>query len=241
MAIGLQAGYDRDGRFDARVLFVSRDSERLTVRIRWLGTWALIAVVLVSIVLGLGFFATLTHRPMTIRADPASVRQTPPPKSVEDALAPIQGATGISREGGAFESFWLAYVLKKKYPASDVTQQISTRLKKLGWRLLQVDWLNPGQRLPQVPEWFEFTEEIPGTTPLHVDQWTAQWENDAGDLIDYTFRYSYPKAGTPDRRTLSVSAGWYPAGGKRQMQQLVQEARASEWKRSLPAWLRRWL
>jgi hypothetical protein len=218
---------------------MSHDSEQPKNLKSRLTVWVLIGVALVSLICILGFWPTKAAKP--IRTRWASVRQTPPPKSAEDALAPIQGATSLSRDGGAFESYWLSYVLKKKYPAADVTQEISTRLKKLGWRPLQEDWLNPGRRLPLVPQWFEFTEELPGTVPQHVDQWTAQWENDAGELIDYTFRYSYPKAGTPDRQTLSVFAGWYPADGKAEMQRFVPEARASDWKRWLPRWLPRWL
>jgi hypothetical protein len=216
---------------------MSHDSEQPKNLKRQLSVWVLVGVVLVSLICIRLFWPT--GKPIRTRS--ASARQTPPPPSVEVALAPIQGATSVSRDGGAFDSFWVSYVLKARYPAADVTQEISTRLKKLGWRPLQEDWLNPGRPLPQVPQWFVVTEELPGTAPQHVDEWTAQWENDAGELIDYTLRYSYAKTATPDRRTLSISSGWYPADGKAESQQLVQELRASSWKRWLRPWLPRWL
>jgi hypothetical protein len=201
------------------------------------GRWAMVAGVLLvfsaACVFGLWWIGTA--RP--IRPATLSVRLTPPPKTAEDALTPISGAAGLVRAGGAYESFWVTYTVKRKYPAIDVIDEISSRLKKLGWRPLKDDWLNPGSPTSHVTGWTEFVDATPASAPQHVDQWRAQWENDDGEIVLYNFSYYSPTAGKPVRDPLGVTAGWYPATGRAEMQRFARTVRSKGWWRRWTDWL----
>jgi hypothetical protein len=172
---------------------------------------------------------------------PPKIRLTPPPKSAEVALAPIQGAAGVSRAGGAYESFHVTYSLASDYPAANVINEISSRLATLGWRPLKEDWLNPGTPSSHVRGWREMTVDREGSGRVHLDNWLAQWENDAGDIVIYDFRFSYPIGGGADRRTMAVKGSWCPAAGRADMQEDARAIRVQEWNRRWGAWIPNWL
>ena len=44
-----------------------------------------------------------------------------------------------------------------------------------------------------------------------VHQWLADWKNRAGDVIVYSFTYSYLHRGKPNLQSLWVNGSWYPA------------------------------
>jgi hypothetical protein len=204
----------------------------------WPVRWVAAAVLTLSAACAVGLWALQSAR--AVKHLPPAIRLTPPPKSVEDALAPVSGATGVIREGGAYESFFVSYTVKRAYPAKDVIDEIGSRLNKLGWRPLKDDWLNPGSPTSHVRGWSEYFDSTRGP-PLHVDTWNAEWENDAGEIVLYSFDYSYPTSGTLVRDTLAVNAGWYPASGRAEMQHFARSARSKgskSWWRKWADWLR---
>jgi hypothetical protein len=97
----------------------------------------------------------------------------------------------------------LSYQIEVEYPAVSIVSCISTQLAEKGWRPLKEDYWNPGLPSSHVRGWTQFVDASvhPEAT---VDQWAAQWENAAGNLVWYSMRYVYPPG---DRRRLAVNAG----------------------------------
>jgi hypothetical protein len=107
----------------------------------------------------------------------------------------------------------LSYQIEVEYPASSIVSCISAQLKEKGWRPLQEDYWNPGLPSSQVRGWTQFFN--PTARPeATVDQWAAQWENAAGDVVWYSLRYVYPPG---DRHRLAVNAGLIPANIAKKM------------------------
>ena len=115
--------------------------------------------------------------------------ETDLPKS----LLIYRGATNIStyREGSVRQ---LSYKLSVKYPAEEVIAFIGAELKREGWHALEEDYLNPGLASSHVTGWNSHQD---GTEKvlMEVHQWLAQWKNNAGDVVWYVFRYTYPHRG----------------------------------------------
>jgi hypothetical protein len=135
-------------------------------------------------------------------------------------LNPLKGAEKVRYDKGAYDSLHVAYGLKEKYPAKDVLGQISGRLKKLGWEPLKEDWLNPGTPSSHVSGWGEYVD---GTVEPERQEhhWLAQWKNRAGDVVVYSFTYSYPRQGKPDLQSLWVNGSWYPASALSKMRAVI--------------------
>jgi len=135
-------------------------------------------------------------------------------------LNPLNGAEKVRYDKGAYDSLHVAYGLKEKYPAQDVLGKIAERLKKLGWKPLKEDWLNPGTPSSHVSGWGEFVD---GTVEpeRQEHQWLAQWKNRAGDVVVYCFTYSYPRKGKPDLQALWVNGSWFPASGVAKMRAAI--------------------
>ena len=133
-----------------------------------------------------------------------------------EELIPLKGAENVRYDKGAYRSLHVGYGFIEKYPARDVLSQIAGRLKKLGWEPLKEDWLNPGVPSSHVRGW---TEYVDGTVKpeRQVHAWKAQWKNRAGDVVAYSFRYSYPQDGKADLQSLWVNGSWYPASAVPQM------------------------
>ena len=112
----------------------------------------------------------------------------------------------------------LGYQLEIEYPANGVVSCISSQLKKTGWRPLPEDYWNPGLPSSHVRGWAQFVDATahPDAT---VDQWAAQWENAAGDVVWYSLRYVYPPG---DRHRLAVNAGLIPANIAKKMSKTPQ-------------------
>jgi hypothetical protein len=221
------------------VMAVDTDPRKNRPRKLWLWATATFAVVLIAM-FAIAFWAIASApRLAPVRAVP--VRSAPPPKSAEEALAPINGASNVVRQGGAFESFGVDYTLQKGYPPKGVIEQISSRLEAHGWRPLKQDWLNPGMNSSHVTGWSAWNDVTDESAPLQVLNWHAQWQNDAGDLIAYRFNYSYPLGASPAQQTLDVDASWYPAAGRAEMQRSLETTRSAGWRHRLTAWLHKWL
>ncbi len=162
----------------------------------------------------------LTPAHPTALANGPENKPTTPPRAISEGkkadatpikeLIPLKGAEKVRYDKGAYDSLHVAYGLNEKYPAGDVLKQIDSRLKKLGWEPLKEDWLNPGLPSSHVSGWAEYVD---GTMnpERQVHQWLADWKNRAGDVIVYSFTYTYPRRGKPDLQNLWVNGSWYPA------------------------------
>jgi len=183
------------------------------------GVAVLIVVTLVVVVCW--FAARPTSGTPSIPPVAETIPTTEPDEATSAALIVLDGATQVRRDPGAYWSFHVAYALKEKHPASNVIQQISSRLQALGWRPLKDDWLNPGLPSSHVRGWTDFVD---GTrTPMHhVHRWGAQWKDESGNIVDYTLDYSYPESGPQDLQSLWISASWYPAAGVKIMEMPAQ-------------------
>jgi hypothetical protein len=215
------------------------DTRKNRPRKLWLWATATFAVVLFA-VFAIALWA-IASAPRVEPVRTVAIRSAPPPKSAEEALASINGASNVVRQGGAFESFSVDYSLQKGYPAKDVIEQISSRLKTRGWHPLEQDWLHPGVNSSHVTGWSAWNDVTVQSAPLQVLDWQAQWQNDAGDLVSYGFHYCYPLGAPPAQQTLEVNVSWYPAAGKAEMQRSFETMRSAAWKHRLTAWLPRWL
>lgn len=154
-----------------------------------------------------------------------STSSTEPGEAANEALIVPDGAAQLHSEPGAYGSHHVAYALTEQYPASNAIRQISSRLEALGWTPLQEDWLNPGLPSSHTSGWTGFLDGT--TTPMHhVRQWSAQWQDAPGNIVDYTLSYSYPESGTPDLQTLWINESWYPEAGVKFMQQATQPSDA---------------
>jgi hypothetical protein len=157
------------------------------------------------------------------------IPSTQPGEAASEALIVLDGAAQLLREPGAYGSHHVAYAFTEKYPASNAIQQISSRLQALGWTPLQEDWLNPGLPSSHISGWTGFLDGA--TTPMHhVRQWSAQWQDASGNIVDYTLSYSYPESGAPDLQTLWINGSWYPESGVKSMQQTTQRPDAEHQK-----------
>ncbi len=111
---------------------------------------------------------------------------------------------------GAYGSVSSAYIVHEPYPAKETLGQIRDRLSKLGWKELKEDWLNPVMSSSHVTGWSEF-EECESIPPSFYWQWTGQWVDKHGAVIEYTLRYGPLKNRNGKRDTLVVSCIWYGA------------------------------
>lgn len=178
---------------------------------------ALFVAVVLSAVLLYWFLLRQSSGQGSIGSIADTIPTTEPDETTKAALIVLDGATQVRRDPGAYGSFGVAYALTEKHPASNAIQQISSRLKSVGWKPLKDDWLNPGLPSSHVRGWTDF---IDGTkVPMvQVHQWGAQWQDKSGNIVDYTLRYSYPESGTPDLQSLWIDASWFPAASVKIMQ-----------------------
>jgi hypothetical protein len=85
----------------------------------------------------------------------------------------------------------VGYHVAEPYPAEKVLDLISKRLGDAGWKPLPMDWLNPTIPSSHSRGWTYFLDGTanPGR---QVNQWLAQWQDPAGNVVVYALRYSYP-------------------------------------------------
>jgi hypothetical protein len=131
------------------------------------------------------------------------------PKNYPDALTLLPNATEVKyyELGGSFQ---LTYKIATEYPAADLIATISNQLKQGNWQPLKEDYLNPGLSSSHVRGWTSFQD---GTKkpPQIVHQWLADWENQAGEVVRYGFRYQYESERRQDLRHLTVIGIFIPA------------------------------
>ena len=128
--------------------------------------------------------------------------------SVPGALVVVEGARNVRYDGESSVS----YEVSEVHPATDTLEQISSTLSNNGWRPLEEDVFNPGLKSSHVRGWTAFWDATVDPQ-VYVDQWLAQWEDDAGNIAFYTLQYRSPSADPAERsQILEVSAAGIPAG-----------------------------
>ena len=147
-------------------------------------------------------------------------------EDVPKSLLVYRGATNISThaEGTIHQ---LSYRLSVKYPADEVIAFVRVELKREGWHALEEDYLNPGLASSHVTGWNSHLDGT-GKVTVKIHQWLAQWKNDAGDVVWYAFRYTYPQRGQPDMDTLHVFASYFPSDvARKQLDMVLREKKPS--------------
>lgn len=147
-------------------------------------------------------------------------------KDLPKSLLIYKGATNVStyKEGSIHQ---LSYKLSVKYPADEVIAFVREVLKREGWHALEDDYLNPGLTSSHVTGWNSHQDGT-GKVTLKVHQWLAQWKNNAGDVVWYVFRYTYPLQADPDMDTLDVFASYFPSDiARKQVEMVLREKKAS--------------
>jgi len=127
----------------------------------------------------------------------------------------------------------VSYNLKVAYPASEVIQEINSKLAQQGYKPLKESFLNP--RIPSSMErgWSEFVDatKTPNKT---VHQWITDWSNSAGEIVTYILRYEYPKGKEKNLLDLKVHAihmqGALATEVKNQGQQSIKKYKEEELK-----------
>jgi hypothetical protein len=121
----------------------------------------------------------------------------------------------------------ILYRVQVSYPAADVLRMISVRLKQLGWRPLNEDWLNPGLPSSHVRGWTYYEDETtkPSTS---ARVWGADWENSVHDILTYDLEYRCPGnlcSSTYDLHDLRVIAIHIPADLAKQIKASTPSSR----------------
>jgi len=155
-------------------------------------------------------------------ADETRIPASAPSEEVASVLFVLEGARDVRQNNGAVGSYHVTYALSEKHPAGNAIRRISSQLEVLGWQPLKEDWLNPGVPSSHVRGWTDFIDATRRPTQ-HVHQWSAQWQDDSGNLVMYFFRYAFPENGPADLDSLSVIASWYPAAGVAAMQAPIED------------------
>lgn len=153
-----------EGNYDRRqVLFMSKRCSRISS----LGLWLLVACI----------FSIYQQRAGA--AEPFRPFFVVTPRAREVTQSKFQGKDQ------------LFYLVQAEYPAADVLKVINTRLKRIGWRPLNQDWLNPGLPSSHKRGWFYY-EDLARKPASSVRAWQADWTNGAGDILTYRLEYSCP-------------------------------------------------
>ena len=143
-------------------------------------------------------------------------------KDLPKSLLIYRGATNIStyKEGSVHQ---LSYKLSVKYPAEEVITFVGEELNRKGWQALEEDYLNPGLTSSHLTGWSSHQDGT-GKVTVRVHQWLAQWKNNAGDVVWYVFRYTYPEGGKPNLDTLEVFASYFPSDiARKQLEMVLRE------------------
>jgi hypothetical protein len=126
-------------------------------------------------------------------------------------------------------AFAVTDTLDEPYPAPNALNCIRNGLPPDKWTPQTEDWMNPGQHISPAGEWQSFIDG--SETPHKFDHsWIADWKNDAGDIVRYSFLYESHCTGSPchtpdrlpDNSRLHISAIWVSAAqveeGKRALE-----------------------
>jgi hypothetical protein len=141
-----------------------------------------------------------------------------------DALLSYPDATGVW-SGSVGQTSQLRYHVNARYPAGNVIDFISSRLREAGWKPLAYDFLNPTLPASRLMSWEgDFLESLKHPD-VCVHMWTGNWKNDSGDVVRYILRYKHHGCGTSDLTDLEVIGVYFPASVARQTQQIIERSK----------------
>jgi hypothetical protein len=84
----------------------------------------------------------------------------------------------------------LYYKLEVEYPARPVIRTISAQLAARGWQPTRNSWFNRDEPSEYVRGWVQSTVVAkPGGKERFLARWWAQWQNNRGEVLDYSFMY----------------------------------------------------
>lgn len=110
------------------------------------------------------------------------------PPSGNPAIIVLPGAQEV-QWGGAYDGH-VAYRLRDAYPGRRSMEEVRSRLRAQGWHPRARDLLNPTLTYAITARW----------RPLQIADggvlaWSEQWQNGAGDVVIYGFKYSVSTSG----------------------------------------------
>ena len=90
----------------------------------------------------------------------------------------------------------VSYRLTEPYPAEATLERIRTRLEGQGWRAVVEDLMNPGITNSHERGWMNFIDATRNSANVFL--WSAAWENNRGDRVEYWLRYDFAKGAGPE-------------------------------------------
>jgi hypothetical protein len=101
----------------------------------------------------------------------------------------------------------LYYELEVEYPARPVIRAIAAQLASRGWQPTRNSWFNRDQASEYVRGWVQSTVVAkPGGKERFLARWWAQWQNNRGEVLDYSFMYLSPTDRFTNHNRLEVQA-----------------------------------
>jgi len=148
--------------------------------------------------------------------------QKPDSSVLPSTLVVAPGAREVRVETKDDGSIGVSYYVREEYPAEPFLSTVRMALPTSEWRPLPNDWLNPGMRSSHDTGWSQSTD-MSEPPPKEVHAWTAQWQDAAGNVVNYMLRYETKLSGgprfvsKPETSSLQVTAMWVPAKVAEQM------------------------
>ena len=91
----------------------------------------------------------------------------------------------------------IRFRLSKPYPASDAISELREKIETTGWKPLSAFYYNREISTSLVRGWCLYADTTT-SPPTPVHNWSLQWENSKGDILDYTFTYESSKQNPED-------------------------------------------
>jgi len=113
-------------------------------------------------------------------------------KPLPDGIIVVPGAKTTSSYSFR-DMYRMEYHVQEKYPAKSALSEISTQLKKRGWKPLTHFFLYPLSETSELTGWIYYRDPPKAPTWM-VYAWSGDWENNKHDVVSYTLRYSDPVA-----------------------------------------------
>ena len=139
-----------------------------------------------------------------------------------------------SKYNDTFESYELSYELNVKFPAAEIIDEVSKRLKDQGLEPSKYDFINPGKESSQSMGWTHFGRKSGRDqgSDQNVFQWIAEWQDKDKNIIWYAFIYTEPlnkqniETLAPNTEIMRVIAKLIPAKTAQEMLKRISQTKA---------------
>jgi hypothetical protein len=140
------------------------------------------------------------------------IRDSRNPDRRSPSMVLLDGATGVTyylnHDGAGHEELeGLTYHVSVPYPGAKAICAVTAALARDGWRPIARLNDDTGSLSSHLQGWRVRTR----SDGFHIDGWDAEWVNDKGEQLSYSFTYGYPSRGTPDRSNMQVGGIRTPA------------------------------